>query len=232
MMQRRVDGLMVINPRDDNRYRYLLPIIETGLPVVYIKNSPLEEPVYAVYLDDLTGGYLATDHLISLGHTSIVTILGPINEQCTQKRFSGYQKALKDASIQEQRQLIAHGDWSAESGKNAIENLLSFNVQFSAIFAQNDRMALGAICAIRKAGLRIPQDISIIGYDDLPLTAYYDPPLTTIHQPMEKFGYFGVQLLLEAVIKPGTQPRVIQLEPTLISRETCAPANKDSVIGR
>ena len=222
MLNRRVDGLLVINPRDDNRYRHLQPVIETGIPIVFIKNSPIDEPVFAVCLDDFNGGYLATQYLLSLGHKSIVIILGPENEECTKNRLAGYIKALDDAGIEADQRLIIQGDWSAGTGSSVITKFLRYQVDFSAIFAQNDRMALGAMRALREAGLRIPQDVSVVGYDDLPLTSYFDPPLTTIHQPIESFGQIGVQLLLEAVNNPDTKPRTIRLDPSLIIRETCA----------
>ena len=222
MLNRRVDGLIIINPRDDNRFRHLLPLVESGLPIVYIKNSPIDEPVSAVCLDDLSGGYLATQYLLSLGHKSIVIILGPENEECTKNRLAGYMKALQEAGIEPDQRLIILGDWSAETGKKVIEKFLDYRVGFSAIFAQNDRMALGAMRALREAGFRIPQDVSVIGYDDLPLTAYFDPPLTTIHQPIDMFGQLGVQLLLESIIKPNSETKIIRLDPSLIIRETCA----------
>jgi LacI family transcriptional regulator len=223
MMGRRVDGFLVINPRDDHRYRHFLPLIEAKVPIVYIKNNPLAEPVSAVCLDDITGGLLATQYLVSLGHTSIVTILGPANEECTRDRLAGYQKGLSDAALIFDQRLILQGDWTPESGKVAVNKLLDYQVHFSAIFAQNDRMALGAIRALREKGLHIPGDVSVIGYDDLPLTAYFDPPLTTIKQPIEKFGQIGAQLLIEAINKPGIEPKVVRLDPQLVIRETCAP---------
>lgn len=222
MMNRRVDGLLVINPRDDNRYQYLLPLIDAELPIVYIKNSPRDEPVSAVCLDDFTGGYIAAQYLISLGHTSIVTILGPENEECTKDRLSGFSKALKDASIELDQRLIVQGDWSAQSGHLAISKLLGYNMHFSAVFAQNDRMALGAMRSLRVAGLQIPQDVSVIGYDDLPLSAFYNPPLTTVRQPIEKFGQLSVELLIDAINKPGFEPRIVRLDPSLVIRETCS----------
>jgi len=222
MLNRRVDGLLMINPRDDNRYRHLLPLVDSGMPIVYIKNSPTNEAVSAVCLDDFKGGYLATQHLLELGHQSIVVLLGPENEECTKNRLAGYMQALGDAEIESDQRLIIQGDWSAKSGETAIKKLLNYEVGFSAVFALNDRMALGAMRALREAGLRIPQDVSVVGYDDLPLTAYFDPPLTTIHQPIEKFGEIGFQLLLDAVNKPDEPPQTIRLDPKLIIRETCA----------
>lgn len=229
LLSRRVDGLMVINPRDDNRYRYLIPIINTGLPVVYVKNAPVDEPVSAVCLDDLLGGYIATNYLISLGHTSIVMIKGPEIEECTQKRYAGYLNALDEAGISEDQRLIVQGDWSAQSGKSVIDKLLRYPVRFTAIFAHNDRMALGAMRAVRDAGLRIPQDISVIGYDDLPLTGYCDPPLTTIRQPLNQFGQIGTQLLINALNQPGTKTKLVELKPTLTVRNSCSSIIQDAL---
>jgi DNA-binding LacI/PurR family transcriptional regulator len=223
MVNRRVDGLLVINPRDDNRYQYLLPLIEAELPIVYIKNSPKDEPVSAVCLDDFTGGYIAAQYLISLGHTSIVTILGPANEECTKDRLAGFTKALEDASIEVDQRLIIQGDWSAQSGHQAISKLLGYKMRFSAVFAQNDRMAMGAMRSLCVAGLRIPEDISVIGYDDLPLTAFFNPPLTTVRQPIDKFGQIGVELLIDAINKPGFKPKIVRLDPSLVIRNTCTP---------
>lgn len=222
MISRRVDGLLVINPRDDQRYRHFLPLIEADTPIVYIKNSPVDEPVSAICLDDEMGGFIATEYLLSLGHRKIVTILGPENEECTQDRLAGYLRGLHTAGIQVDHRLIVHGDWSAKSGKIALGKLYDYAAHFTAIFAQNDHMALGAMQAIKQAGLRIPHEISIIGYDDLPLSSFFDPPLTTIHQPMALFGEVAVQHLIDAINKSDNQPEVIRLEPTLIARESCA----------
>lgn len=223
MMSRRVDGLLMINPRDDNRYRHLLPLIEADTPIVYIKNTPVDEPVSAICLDDETGGFIATEYLLSLGHQKIVTILGPENEECTQDRLTGYLRALHIAGIQDDHRLIVLGDWSAKSGKIAIGKLLDYPVPFTAIFAQNDQMALGAMQAIKHAGLIIPQEISIIGFDDLPLSTFFDPPLTTVRQPIALFGEVAVQRLIDVINKTGTEPHVVRLDPELIVRDSCAP---------
>ena len=223
IMNRRVDGLLVINPRDDDRYLHFLPLVERGIPVVYIKNTPLDEKVSAVSLDDETGGYLATRHLIHLGHMKIATIQGLPNEECTKERLAGFRKAYREAGIQLDSQLLVNGDWSATSGNQAIKTLLTKGNDFTAVFAQNDRMAVGAIRALRESGLRVPQDVSVIGYDDIPLSSFFDPPMTTVRQPMEAFGRIGAQILIEALNNPGFQPRIVRLAPELIIRKTCFP---------
>jgi len=221
MMIRRVDGLIVINPRDDGRYKYLLPLIEQSIPIVYIKNTPRDEKVSAVCLDDKTGGYLAAKHLLDLGHTAIATILGPKNEECTGDRLEGYLQAYKEAGLTPDPRLTKQGNWSAISGSRAVEQLLTEKVPFTAVFAQNDQMAVGAISHLHGIGMRVPRDISVIGYDDIPLSSFFDPPLTTVRQPMDRFGRISAQLLIEAVKEQKYQPQVVRLDPELIVRKSC-----------
>lgn len=223
MLNRRVDGLLILNPRDDNRYQHLLPLIQGGMPVVYLKNSPKGELVSSVCSDDHGGSYQATQYLIELGHTSIATITGPKNEECTQDRFEGYRQKLLESGLNLEEDLIAMGDWTAASGGQAIRQFLASEVPYTAVFAQNDQMAVGAIRALRDAGLRVPQDISIIGYDDIPLASYIDPPLTTVHQPMDDFGRHGAQLLIDAVQNPEHEPKHVRLDTQIIKRKSCAP---------
>ena len=223
MLNRRVDGLLVLNPRDDERYLHLLPLIESGMPVVYLKNSPKEEIVSSVCANDQNGAYQAIQYLLELGHTRIATITGPENEECTLDRLKGYWQALSEASIKQEKELIVKGNWLAESGGQATLQLLATNIPFSAIFAQNDRMAIGVIRALRDSGLRVPQDVSVIGYDDIPLVSYFDPLLTTIHQPMDEFGRHGAQLLIEAVRNLKYIPKQVRLNTQIIKRNSCAP---------
>jgi len=230
IMNRRVDGLLILNPRDDDRYIHLLPLIEQGFPIVYIKNSPEDEQVSAVCLDDEKGGRLAVNHLLELGHTNIATILGPANEECTSDRLKGYQEALELVGIDLDPELIVQGNWSAQSGSEAVQKLFEQKKNFSAVFAQNDRMAVGAIKRLRQEGLRIPRDISVIGYDDIPLTSFFDPPLTTVRQPMDQFGQIGTEMLVLAIKNPKLSPQIIRLEPELIIRETCVKYEKEKEV--
>ncbi len=223
LMDRRVDGLLVFNPRADHRYRYFLPLIEKGAAVVYLGNTPHDEPVSWVKCDDYQGGYQATDHLISLGHTTIVTLTGPDNEECTIDRLTGYRQALTDAGLEFEQSLVVTGDWSATSGYQSTQRLLAENQSFSAIFAQNDRMAVGAIRALREVGIQVPDDVSIVGFDDIPLASYFDPPLTTLRQPMEESGRQAARLLIETIQNPDRSPEAVLLHAQLVERASCAP---------
>ncbi|MCJ7717882.1 MAG: LacI family transcriptional regulator [Anaerolineales bacterium] len=220
LLNRRVDGLIVLNARDDERHELLGPLANNGSPIVYVKNSPLDEPVSSVRCDDIHGGYVATKHLLDLGHRNIAIILGPKNEQCTLERLDGYRMALDEAGQQLSEELIVQGNWSSKSGSNAAEQLLSNPKSFSAIFAQNDRMAAGAIRSIRDAGYQIPDDYSVIGYDNGPLASLIDPPLTTIQQPLEQFGEQAAHILIKMIQESNFKPVDLCLTPELILRRS------------
>lgn len=224
MLHRQVDGLIVLNPRADERYRCFQPHIETGMAVLYLNNTPHGDPVSSVHCDDFDGGYQATQHLIELGHRSIATILGPDNEECTSDRLVGYQRALSEAGLSADSHLIERGDWSAASGYQATQRLLATGRPFSAIFAQNDQMAVGAIRALREAALHVPNDVSIIGFDDIPLASYFDPPLTTIRQPTAESGAKAVRVLVETIQNPKRPQEQISVQARLVERASCAPA--------
>ena len=220
MLDRRVDGLIMLNARDDKRYRLLEPLPNNGTPIVYVKNSPVDEEISSVRCDDIQGGYLATQHLLDLGHKKIAIILGPLNEQCTRERLSGYKKALAEAGCPIEDHLIIQGDWTSQSGSEASSELLKSPDRFSAIFAQNDRMAAGAIRTLRDSGYQIPKHYSVIGYDDSRLSTLIDPPLTTIAQPLEEFGKQAASILINTIQRDKTQLVDFCATPELILRQS------------
>lgn len=222
MLHRRVDGFLVLNPRNDGRYGHFLRLVERGIPVVYMKNTPDGAPVSSVCCDDVEGGIRATQHLIALGHTAIATILGPTNEECTADRLAGYRQALAEAGLHYEPALVGQGDWTPTSGQLAVQRMLSAGLAFSALFVHNDKMALGAVRALHRAGRRVPGDVSVIGYDDIPLAPFFDPPLTTMRQPMQQFGQRAARAAIEAVRDPGCPPEQIWLHAELIERASCA----------
>jgi DNA-binding LacI/PurR family transcriptional regulator len=230
MLHRRVDGLMVLNPRIDARYHHFLPLAEAGTPVVYLNNTPDGAPVSSVRCDDHEGGYHATRHLLQLGHRTIATVLGPDNEECTFDRLDGYRQALAEAGLAADPGLQEQGDWSATSGYMATQRLLAAGLPFTAIFSQNDQMAVGAIRALREAGRRVPNDVSIVGFDDIPLASYFDPPLTTLRQPMHESGQQAARLLVEKIQDPGRPPELVLIHARLVERASCAPPPGGTVV--
>lgn len=212
----RTDGMLIMNPYQDDRHQRT----PSQFPIVYVGAKSRQAGYYSVSLDDEKGGYDATKHLLDLGHINIVCITGPTMEDCTNDRTAGYQRALQENGVQINTSLIKTGDWSASTGYAMVRDLLSEGVEFSAIFAQNDRMAAGAAQALREAGLHIPDDVSVIGFDDMPLASYFHPPLTTMRQDLFHIGQEAAKVLIH-VIDKQVQPDFHHLLPAeLVQRNS------------
>ena len=227
MLHRRVDGLLIINPRADSRYRHVLPLVGKGMAVVYVGDTPRDDRISSVCSDDYEGGYQAARYLIDLGHEALATIVGPENEECTFKRLNGYREAIARAGLALNPALTVRGDWSATSGYRATQQLLAAGHPFSAVFTQNDRMAVGAIRALREAQYGVPDHVSVVGFDDIPMAAYFDPPLTTLRQPLPESGRRAARLLIETIEEPERPSERILTRARLVERGSCAPYIRD-----
>lgn len=213
---RRVDGLIVINPYADDRYKFL----PKDFPLVFVGARSHDEKVCSVALDDEKVAYEATRHLISLGHTNIAMITGPMEEDCSQDRTEGYQRALQEAGIPFDETMVIEGDWSATSGQSALQEFVEEGRIPTAVFAQNDRMAMGVLRAARDANLRIPSQLAVIGVDDMPLSSYFDPPLTTMRQDIPLIGQKATRMLLDIVQNKNTAVREVKLPAQLVVRQS------------
>jgi DNA-binding LacI/PurR family transcriptional regulator len=216
---KRVDGLIIINPRKGDAA--LQKIIKSKFPVLLAGTGERPDE-NAIATREGEASYRITRHLISLGHQRIAHIShASLAYVAVYRRIEGYRIALEEANLPFDESLVAEGDFSFESGYRAMKRILASNAQFTALFAGNDTIAVGAILAIHEAGLSVPQDIAVVGYDDIPIAAYARPPLTTVRtHPLEQG-----KLLAEAAInlmegvKIGSQQDVLPLE--LIIRESC-----------
>ncbi len=214
---RRIEGLMVINPYIDQRTQHLPATIST----VFIGGHPRPgHDVAAITLDDYGAARSAVEHLIGLGHRRIAMITGPVVEDCTQDRITGYHASLQEAKLKIDSALVVEGDWSASSAHKATLELMKIKRPPTAIFAQNDRMALGALRAARDLGLQVPEQLSVIGLDDMPLASYFDPPLTTMRQDMFAIGRTAAQLLIQAIEQPQAQQLQLRQPAELIIRQS------------
>ncbi len=214
----RVDGIVAINPYIDDRHAYM----DAAFPTVLIGAKPRGDTYHTVYLDNEDGGFQAVSHLIELGHRSIGEITGPMAEDVAADRLKGSRRALEMHELDRNCSEVVVGDWSATSGYQGFQQLWQ-NCRPSAIFAQNDRMAIGVIRAARDAGLRVPEDLSVIGFDDMPLASYFDPPLTTMRQDMLENGRIAAQLLIRAIEDPGLPTQHVLLPTDIIVRGSTAP---------
>jgi LacI family transcriptional regulator len=219
MLERRVEGLLLARPSVPLQLGDFTPLVQAGVPIVSVGASRV--PGIVVDVDNRQGGYDATRHLLEHGHRSIATIVGPADWPSSAARLEGYRNALGEAGVPYDSSLVVQADnWGLESGRAAAARLCD-GVSFTALFAHSDLTALGAIRQLRLSGRRIPQDVSVVGYDDLPVAAYVDPPLTTVHQPMEEVGALAASLLLDQLIEGIRLVDEVRLLPAeLVSRQS------------
>jgi LacI family transcriptional regulator len=228
MLERRVEGIVVAQPRLRAASDSILRRLTQGVPVVEIGSDVMVPGVDLVDVDNRQGGLDATNLLIERGHRLIATITGPLEWPSAQARLEGYREALRRAKLAEPAALVATGkDWGLESGEQAAARLLEGGKRFTAVFAQSDLLALGAIAHLRRRGMRVPEDVSVIGYDDIPVAAFVDPPLTTVRQPMREVGALAVRLVIERAARRGvTAPahRHLLRAPLVVRKSVAAPA--------
>jgi LacI family transcriptional regulator len=219
LFSRQVDGILLISTGPVSESLDLLKKNKT--PVVVVGRSGDIKTVDEILTDNYVGGEIATRYLLELGHRRIACITGPSILRPSTDRVQGYRETLAKYGATLEQQLIVTGDFHFEGGYRAAQQLLSLNDQPTAIFACNDIMAIGAIAAIQDSGLGVPADISIIGYDNIPMASYYNPRLTTIAQPAYDLGLIAVERLLERIGKPETAIRDEILPVQLIERDSC-----------
>ena len=217
--ERRVDGILVTASRVGALYMPLLT--ETRVPTVLINNQHPGEFVHSVMIDNTTASLQATEHLIQLGHKRVAYIGDRFGFQSDTERFAGYRRALEVADIPFLPELTAHGDGNAEGGMRAMERLSALAEPPTAVFCYNDMSALGALRAIRAKGWRVPEDISVVGFDDLFIASYTHPALTTISQPMRQMGSTAMEILLK-LFNGANSKTNIKVQGQLIVRESTA----------
>lgn len=194
-----------------------------GTPCAIINNHVDDLDVTYLAIDNKEGGRLATDYLISLGHKKIATITGQLSTQSGSERLAGFEACCKKNNIAVSEEYIFHGDYSRRSAREAMEQFLSLKDKPTAVFAASDEMALEAMATIMEKGLKVPEDISIIGFDDNPACLYAPVSLTTIKQPLFQIAEEAVRILVEMT----TEKRDIHVQktvkPELVIRESCRP---------
>ncbi len=215
-MNGRVDGLLVMSPHADAEFlQHNLPV---GLPAVLI-NTGVELPGHARFVIDNFGGALAlTRHLVAAGRKRIAFIGGPTGNQEAQERLRGYRAGLKAGM----RELVFEGDFSQETGFAAGRRIAQTKPRPDAVFAANDLTAIGCLAALGEAGLRVPEDVALAGFDDIPIARYVAPALTTIRVPIAALGAAALEMLAQGVESPGTQATLSTVMPVdLVVRRSC-----------
>lgn len=218
--ERRVDGIVVTSSRVGALYLPLLA--RRRVPIVLLNNQHPSQYAHSIVIDSQQGSKDATRHLIDLGHRRIAYLGDRFGRQSDTERFEGYRAALHEAGIRAARQYVVRGDGKAEGAVTAVAGLLALPQPPTAICCYNDMSAIGAMHRLRAAGLTIPGDISITGFDDLHISQFLNPPLTTVRQPMFEMGRMAMDTLI-AMLSDKTPQHNIQVPGTLIVRGSTAP---------
>lgn len=219
--QNQVSGVIIVGTDFEVEEQTLEPLIRGNIPVVFV-GKRIRTPYVAI--DNVKGGFLATEYLIRLGHKDIGLIIGPSRIEDYKERWQGYRLALKqykleynEAVVEKKKEVCSN----PQSGYECMKRLLQRKIP-SALFAYDDRCAFGAIRAIQERGLKVPEDVAVVGFDDISPAAYYNPPLTTIQQPVQEMGRRGAGLLIDLMQdkKSEEADRQIILECKLVIRKS------------
>jgi LacI family transcriptional regulator len=224
LLSRPVDGIIFVEYSHQTNSDVLERSHKPHVFVHRLFGSPIKNSVVP---DDYYGASLATEHLISLGHRRIGYINGPENWHTCRARLRGYQETLAHYSMVFDESLVQPGDWEIESGYASAKNLLEQSEHPTAIFAANDAMALGAVYAIQDAGLRVPEDVAVVGYDNRNFAKTVRPRITTVSMPVIEMGGVAAELLLKQIAEGRKEEEEIKVKGQLIIRETCG-APEDS----
>jgi DNA-binding LacI/PurR family transcriptional regulator len=225
LISRQVDGIIWAVPEVMENRKWLKELpYDDEIPLVFLTMAP-QEDFTTVSVDNFLGGQLATSHLLDQGYRNIGHIAGPLDWWESRQRMKGWKDTLIKAGHSVEERQISMGDWSSESGAKAMTKLLDQYPEMDAVFVGNDQMALGAYYVLSEKGLRVPQDIAFVGFDNVQESAYFLPPLTTVQQEQNRVGEAAVQELIN-LIELGwkgsdvIEPKTILIEPTLIIRQS------------
>jgi DNA-binding LacI/PurR family transcriptional regulator len=223
LRSKRVDGVIVTSSRVGALYQKHLDRL--GVPVVLINSHREERGTYtfSVAVNDRHGGCLATQHLIRLGHARIAYITGPADHSDDLERLAGYRQALTASGIEPDPSLVVPGNGRVTGGERALLMLVALDEPPTAVFCYNDMTAIGLLRAARQVALRVPQDLAVVGFDDIPLASYLQPSLTTIAQPKPRMGKQAMAMVLALLDSRDAQATGVSnvvLQGQLIVRES------------
>jgi len=217
----RLDGLVLTPPFSD--FKVLVDFLKSKkIPYARVASAVLEDDSISVRSNDEQGAFEITEHLINLGHKAIAFIKGHPDHSATEQRFKGYRRALSTHGIEFNERLVEEGNFSYHSGVDSARSILDLTPRPTAVFASNDYMAAAVLKLATQRQLKVPDDISIAGFDNAPIARHIWPGLTTIAQPVEEMTQQAVNKLIEHIGDPQEQPYQVTLEARLITRESTA----------
>lgn len=227
LLERRVDGILTAAPQMERDAR-IGELLRGPVPAVSIHRVP-GGGVSLVGSDHVETALLATRHLLELGHRRVATVTGSGGRQVTAQRLKGYKAALKEAGVEFDPALVESGYWEADGAYEATLKLLDREPAITAVYVQNDTMALGVLSALHERGLGVPDDCAVVGCDDIPIAAHAIPPLTTVHVPFFETGETAVRLLLDLIAGEEAKPRRVLLPVRLVLRASCG-GGKEAIV--
>ncbi len=224
MQSRYVDGIIWAVPEIGDNHAWLEDkALQPTVPIIFLTSVPRSDR-FIVTVDNYQGGIIATRHLIAQGCQNIGLITGPLDWWEARQRKLGWKEALESVNLPRKEEFIVEGSWSAESGEHGLQRMLMRHPEIDGVFVSNDRMALGAIKMASELGRRVPQNLAIVGFDDVPDAAYFVPPLTSVRQDMLELGCRAVRKLGQIIEAQrdgiNIAPETLMLQPEMIVRES------------
>lgn len=227
LRDRHVEGVIVAPVSTKNNIPLILELEKSGIPIVFICNYLKGVNIPYIVVDDVLGAYLATQHLIDLGHRRIAHLRGVPEYPVSQNRIKGYKKALKEHNFKMDKVLIRGSDFTFESGYQAMKEFIALENRPTAVFAACDMAVIGAMRTIRETGLRVPEDIALVGFDDLKIAALMETRITTIAQPKYEIGEKAIQKLTRRIEKKLVRSSI--LKPKLVIRDSCGAESLSNI---
>jgi len=227
LFEYRVDGIIAAAPQLEEEEDFG-ELLRSRVPSVSLQHVP-GGGIPVVGSSHRHVGEVATAHLVRLGHVRIATITGPIDRRVVGSRLRGWEAALRDAGLDSASELVAEGDWSAESGARCLRELRGRDPSISAVFVQSDLMAVGVLGAASELGVRVPGDLAVVSCDDMPWAGFLSPPLSSVRLPYTETGEHAVELLLEMLRGVEVEPRPVLLPVELVVRRSSGDPRSDPV---
>lgn len=227
MYKKQADGVLLLTARMDSKS---LKQLADAFPMVLACEYVDELDIPTVSIDNISGARKLTDHLINAGHKKIAYISGPMNVILSRDRLRGFQQAMAQYDLPVDPSYIQEGDYEIESGYNQMVKLLALEDPPTAVFVFNDEMALGTIKAVQDHGLKVPEDIAVVGFDNLKMATIFSPQMTTIDQPKYEIGQRATDMLLTLMKGGSLKKKKIVMKDELIIRESCGFLQKNAMI--
>jgi LacI family transcriptional regulator len=224
----RIDSLIVMAPDIDARSA--IRATAAALPLVLIAPESGFDGHDTIAIANQKGAHTVVRHLTALGHRRVATVTGPARNADARQRLDGYRAAVREAGAEHSSALEIPGDFTERSGYEAVPRILKLHPRPTAVFAANDYMAIGVMGALSDAGLRVPEDLAVVGFDDIPMARYLNPSLTTVHVDAYRLGERAVERLLENPRARSGQPVIHEVLPTtLVARSSCGSSSATRV---